>query len=138
MCDWRHRFIKAGAKYDAVNKGSSLDRRDVISAERGREPSAVPVVSGSGRASPDGGRMFFLRRRSSQTTITNTNIAAATPPTTPPAILPLVWLLREPEPEPELELELELPEEDEGETPCPVAVAPDPPPPPFEAVPQAP
>lgn len=129
--------MNAGAKYEAVNKGSLLDRRETTSADLVTHPSptAVPVISPGGRTS--GARFWYaLRLRRSKKTRTTKTIAPATPPTTPPAILPLVWLSRAPEPwEGGLVAEVVGPV---VKGVCSVAVGPDPPSHPYEAPPPVP
>lgn len=97
--DCLQRFMNAGAKYEAVNRGSLLERREAISADRDTDsaPSAVPVSGPAGRASWTGLRAALRRRNSRKATRSRTS-APATPPTTPPAIFPLVWLSSEPDP----------------------------------------
>jgi hypothetical protein len=123
--DCLHRFIKAGAKYDAVNRGSRLERRDAISVRETDPPSPAvppaPSLAGSPRFGPN---MAVLRRRSRKRSSPSRKNAPARPPTTPPTMR-LVVTLSKPPPEDEDVV---------AEGAWPVAVAPESPPPKYVPV----
>lgn len=86
-------IMNAGVKYEAEKRGSWLDCREVISADRETDPSpaAPPATSPEGRPWR-ASRSAACRRRSQRRSTRNRKATPATLPTTPPTILFVVGL----------------------------------------------
>jgi hypothetical protein len=95
IVDWRQRFTKAGARYDAPKRGSLLVRRSATS----RTPE-----SDDGRACVP--FCWRLRRRNRKRISNRSRATPATLPTTPPIIFPVV--VSEPVSDPDEDSELVL------------------------------
>jgi hypothetical protein len=96
IVDWRQRFTKAGARYDAPKRGSLLVRRSVT--------SRAPESDDDGRACVP--FCWRLRRRNRNKISNKSRATPATLPTTPPTIFGVVVSEAESDPDEDSELVL--------------------------------